>query len=117
MYADPITAKANNVDASFVKTALGVGTSTFVYNDYSVITKQNVTASRFRREIRFTSAKVAADPVSAVNTRKGASAYIVIDEPRDGFSDAELLQLTKDLCDFLTRSTAANTSKLLLGEY
>lgn len=117
MYADPITAKANNTDASFVKTVAGTGTSTFVFGDYTVVTKQNVTANRFRREVRFTSSKVAADPISAVNARKGASAYIVIDEPRDGFTDAELLQLTKDLCDFLTRSTAANTSKLLLGEY
>lgn len=116
MFSDPLTAKANNVDVSFVKTAFASGSSTFVYGDYKVVTKQNTTAARFRREVRFTLDKIAADPVSAVNTRKGASVYIVIDEPRDGFSDAELTQLTKDVCDFMTRTTAANTGKLLLGE-
>jgi hypothetical protein len=117
MFADPLTAKANNTDVSFAKTSLGVGSSEFSYNDYKVIVKQNTTAARFRREIRFTQNKIAADPITAVNAQKGASAYIVVDEPRNGFTDAELIQLVKDLADFVTRSTAANSAKLMLGEY
>nr|UJQ85255.1 MAG: hypothetical protein 2 [Leviviridae sp.] len=80
----------------------------------SMTVKQNVTASRFRREIRISQQKIAADPISALNKQIGASVYLVIDEPRAGFSDTELGYLVDALKAWLT---SANYQKVLGGEY
>ena len=77
-------------------------------------TKQNSTASRFRREVRLSQKKIAADPISAVNKEIGLSVYLVIDEPRAGFTDTEIDLLAKALKDYCT---TANILKLCGGEF
>lgn len=67
--------------------------------------RQDITSNRFRREIRLTQKKVAADPISAVNKEVSASAIIVIDEPRWGFTDAELSDLHAALVARVDQST------------
>nr|UJQ85982.1 MAG: hypothetical protein 2 [Leviviridae sp.] len=77
-------------------------------------TKQNVTANRFRREVRLSQKKIAADPISSVNKENGVSVYLVIDEPRAGFSDTEigyLIDALKGWC------VSANYNKVLGGEF
>lgn len=83
---------------------------------YTYNVSQDVTANRFRREVRLTSSKVAADPVSAVNKQVGASLIIVVDSPRWGFSAVELEDMYTGLVANLEAGTNANLKKLLGGE-
>jgi len=76
-------------------------------------TRQDATNNRFRREVRLTLKKVAVDPISALNKEVSTSVIIAVDEPRIGFSDAELAAL---LTGLTTWFTAANRDKLLGGE-
>ena len=117
MYADPQSLTINAVATSFPRNG---STSPdrlgrFVTADglFEFDVRQNKTASRFRREVRLTQKKVAADPISAVNKEVSASAIIVIDEPRWGFSDVELGYLSSAI---LTWFSNANRDKLLGGE-
>lgn len=116
MLADPQSVTINAVAISLPKTANGPTQNTFTSADgnNSMVTKQNVTATRFRREVRLTQKKVAADPISAVNTEKSASVYLVIDEPRSGFSDQEIGYVIDALKGWLL---AANYNKVLGGEF
>jgi hypothetical protein len=77
-------------------------------------TKQNTSATRFRREVRLSQKKVSTDPISATASEKGVSVYLVIDEPRAGFSDTEIGYLVDALKSWLI---PANYNKVLGGEY
>jgi hypothetical protein len=116
MLADPQSVTINAVATSLPCTQSGAAQRTFTSADgnTAMVTKQNVTKTRFRREIRLTQRKVAADPISAVNKEIGVSVYLVIDEPRAGFSDAEIGYLIDALKAWLT---SANYNKVLGGEF
>nr|UJQ85300.1 MAG: hypothetical protein 2 [Leviviridae sp.] len=80
-----------------------------------MVTKQNSTSARFRREVRLSQKKIAADPISAVNKEAGFSVYLVVDEPRTGvFSDTEIRYVINGL---LTWFDATAQVKVLGGEY
>jgi len=116
MLADPQSVTINAVATSLPKTNIGPSSSVFTSTDgnTSMTTKQNVTTSRFRREVRLSQKKIAADPISAVNKELGLSVYLVIDEPRAGFSDTEIQYLIEALKGWLT---SANQLKVLGGEF
>jgi hypothetical protein len=116
MLADPQSVTVNAVAISLPKTQNGSTSNIFTSADgnTSMTTKQNSTASRFRREIRLSQKKIAADPISAVNVEKGVSVYLVIDEPRAGFTDTEIGYLIDALKAW---STSANYNKVLGGEF
>jgi hypothetical protein len=116
MLADPQSVTINAVATPLPKTNNGPTVNVFTSADgnTSMTTKQNVTATRFRREVRLSQKKIAADPISAVNVEKGVSVYLVIDEPRAGFSDAEIGYLIEALKGW---STSANYNKVLGGEF
>nr|APG77033.1 hypothetical protein [Beihai levi-like virus 2] len=117
MYTDPQSLTINAVAETFPRQGspspdrLGV----FITADgeYEFNIRQNKTASRFRREVRLTQKKVAADPISAENKEVSTSVMLVVDEPRWGFSDTELGHLTDALVAWFT---VANRDKLLAGE-
>lgn len=116
MLADPQTVTVNAVAIPLPKTNNGPTQNVYTSADgnTSLTTKQNTNASRFRREVRLSQKKIAADPISAVNAEKGVSVYLVIDEPRAGFSDAEIGYLVDALKAWLT---SANYLKVLGGEF
>lgn len=117
MLADPQTVTINAVATPLAKTSNGPTQNVFTAADgtKTMTTKQNVSAKRFRREVRLSQTKIAADPISAVNAESGASVYLVIDEPRNGvFSDTEIGYLVEALKGWLI---AANYNKVLGGEY
>jgi hypothetical protein len=117
MLADPQSVTINAVAISLPKTQSGPTQSTFTSADglTSLTTKQNTTASRFRREVRVSQKKISADPISAVTAERGVSVYLVIDEPRNNiFSDAEIGYLIAGLKS-LVDSTFYN--KILGGEF
>lgn len=116
MLTDPQNVTINAVATPLPRVSNGATQNVYTSADgsTSMTTKQNSTASRFRREIRLSQRKIAADPISAVNKEIGASVYLVIDEPRAGFTDAELGFLIDALKAW---ASAANYNKVLGGEY
>lgn len=116
MLADPQSVTINAVATSLPKTSSGQTVNTFTSADgvTTMTTKQNATSSRFRREVRLSQHKVVADPISGLNKDLGLSVYLVIDEPKSGFSDTEIGYLVEALKTWLT---AANYNKVLGGEF
>lgn len=117
MLADPQSVTINAVATSLPRTSIGPTQNVYTSADgnTSMTTKQNTTASRFRREVRLSQSKIAADPISAVNAQAGASVYLVVDEPRNGvFSDTEIGYLIDALKAWLT---STNYNKVLGGEF
>jgi len=116
MLADPQSVTINAVATSLPKTSNGPTTNVYTSADgnTSMTTKQNITASRFRREVRLSQKKIAADPISAINKEIGLSVYLVIDEPKAGFSDTEIGYLIDALKAWLT---STNYNKVLGGEF
>lgn len=117
MLADPQSVTINAVATPLARTQQGPQQNVYTSADGKVTmtTKQNTTAKRFRREVRLSQSKIAADPISAVNAEAGASVYIVIDEPRNGvFSDTEIGYHIDALKAWLT---SVNYNKVLGGEY
>jgi hypothetical protein len=116
MLADPQSVTINSVAVSLPKTSTGPTQNIFTSADGNTFmtTKQNQTATRFRREVRLSQKKVAADPISGVNKELGVSAYLVVDEPRSGFTDTEIGYLIDALKTWLS---SANYNKVLGGEF
>ncbi|DAD50361.1 TPA_asm: coat protein [ssRNA phage Gerhypos.4_18] len=117
MLADPQSVTINAVATSLPRVQQGPTQNIYTSADgkTSMTTKQNVTTSRFRREVRLAQTKIAADPISAVNKESGFSAYLVIDEPRSGvFSDTEIGYVIDALKTWLS---SANYNKVLGGEF
>ncbi len=116
MLADPQSVTINAVATSLPKTVNGTTQNVYTSADgnTAMTTKQNTTATRFRREVRLSQKKVAADPISGVNKELGVSVYLVIDEPRAGFSDTEIGYLIDALKAW---STSTNYNKVLGGEF
>lgn len=117
MLADPQSVTINAVATSLAKTANGPNQNVYTSADgkTTMTTKQNTTAKRFRREVRLSQTKIAADPISAVNAESGFSCYLVVDEPRSGvFTDIEIGYVIDALKAWLT---SANYNKMLIGEY
>lgn len=125
MFADPISFLYEGAAHNHVRTSSD-NPSTFTYTDETdgvdqiVSIRQSSTKSRFRREIRVSRSKVAADPLTLVNGVSGASVYLVIDEPRAGYTDTELNDMAASLLKFLggaTPTDSTNVLKVLTGEY
>jgi hypothetical protein len=116
MLADPQSVTVNAVAISLPRTKTGDGLNLYTAADgnTSMTVRQTSTNQRFRREIRISQQKIAADPISAVNKQLGTSVYLVIDEPRVGFSDTEIGYLIDALKAW---STSTNYNKVLGGEY
>ncbi len=116
MLADPQSVTINAVATSLPRVAMTPTQNTYTSADglTSMTTRQNTSSTRFRREVRLSQQKIAADPISAVNKQIGVSVYLVIDEPRAGFSDTEIGYLIDALKAW---SSSANYNKVLGGEF
>ncbi len=117
MYADPQTVTVNAVPVALPRQGSTqpdrLGTFASADGLFQFDVRQNKTSNRFRREVRLTQKKIAADPISSLNKEVSTSVMIVVDEPRWGFSDTELSYLTAGLIAWFTN---ANRDKLLGGE-
>jgi hypothetical protein len=114
--ADPQSVTVNSIAISLPRTSMGPTVNTYQSADgvATMTTKQNVTASRFRREVRLSQHKITADPISGLNKDLGVSAYLVIDEPKSGFSDTEIGYIVEALKTWLS---STNYNKVLGGEF
>lgn len=116
MLADPQSVTINAVAKTLPRVSLGPTEAHYRVDDGTVelITKQNVSTKRFRREVRLQIKKIAADPLTAVNSEVSTSLYVVVDEPKSGFSDVELEYYRAAMVAWLT---APNFLKIVTGEY
>lgn len=64
--------------------------------------------TRTRRMVRMDQRVVAADPLTSVNEYKSLGAYLVIDEPEYGFTDAEIDNLVQGLLTWLSSANVAD---------
>jgi hypothetical protein len=117
MFADPQSVTVNAVPISLPRVGSTspstIGSFRSADGNTTLDIRQNSSQARFRREVRLSSAKVAADPVSAVNKQISTSIILVVDEPKWGFSDTELGYLTSALVAYFTN---ARRDQLLGGE-
>lgn len=116
MLVDPQSVTINAVATSLPRTSAGPTQNVYTSADgnTTMTTRQNTTSQRFRREVRLSQRKVAPDPISAVNREIGVSVYLVIDEPKAGFTDAEIGYLIDALKSW---ATSTNYNKILGGEF
>lgn len=107
MLTDPQSVTINAVAKSLplTKTQDTQRTYTSADGEFQLLTKQNVTKDRFRREVRLVQTIVATDPLTAEPDYKSASVYIVIDEPKVGFTDTQLGYLVEGLKAFMSSGT------------
>jgi len=116
MFADPQSVTVNAVAISLPRTAQGATQNVYTSADgnTSMTIKQNTTASRFRREVRISQKKIAADPISAINKETSVSVYLVVDEPKAVFTDTEIGYLIAALEGWVD---STSSGKLLGGEF
>jgi hypothetical protein len=69
-----------------------------------------------RASIALRTAKIAADPISGVNSRKTSTVSVNVTKPLDGFDVAELTAQLVGLASLLTASSAAIATRIISGE-
>jgi hypothetical protein len=115
MFADPQSITVNAVAQSLPATARNGTSSEYTKDDQTYkLTIGHQYGNRKRFTVRVDTNKIAADPLaSANNQRYSASAYLVIDGPNVGYTNAELRDLATALSAW---ATSANLLKVLGGE-
>jgi hypothetical protein len=117
MFADPQSVTINAIATSLPRVGSSapqrLGTFQSADGNVRLDVRQDMSQNRFRREVRLTQKKVAADPISAVNKEVSTSVLLVIDEPRWGFTDTEIGYLTAAMVAWFTN---AQRDKVLGGE-
>lgn len=83
----------------------------------SVLTASTLYGKRVRHMLRIDYKKIAADLFQpTVNVERGMSAYLVIDRPKDSFTNAEALAVYTGLKTAMTATSDLLITKLLGGE-
>lgn len=115
MFADPqsITIDVNGFTLPRVKTGEREATYASPDGTLSMRISHQSTKNRVRRMVRIDQTSIAADPLTSVNTSQTASVYVVIDEPKFGYTDNYLIDLVGALTTWLTE---ANVAKVLGSE-
>lgn len=116
--SDPQTV---NIDGdAFTLPRVGIGPSSAVYKtaDQGItLTVSHQRAKRSRTTVRVDTQFTMADPmVPAVNVQRSGSIYLVVDAPLNGWDLAAQVKGVQALAEYLTRDSAANTTKVLGGE-
>lgn len=118
MFSDPQSITVNAVAQSMPRTSAGQNMGEFTQDDQT--NKLRIMHSygrRTRREVRFTDTKIAANPYDTTrNEDVSASVYLVIDHPKQGYTNADLKYLVDGFTAWLTASSGANVTKVLGGE-
>jgi hypothetical protein len=117
-FADPQTVTVNAVAQTLARVAQNGSAGSFLSNDGNFrldISHQYTKANRVRSSVKFSTRKIAADPlISAQNIQFSESITVVVDRPATGYTVA---QTKLDVDGFLTWLTASSGAKMtqLLG--
>jgi len=113
-YSDPQSITLSGTATSLPRISSGVNSGSFATPDGSIVVKvSHAYGKRNRRTVRLEHSKIAADPLTAANTKYSMTAYVVLDVPTVGYSVTEASAVAKAFTDWLT---PANVGKLLGGE-
>lgn len=82
--------------------------------EYTFTISHQQSGKRTRRMVRVDRKKVAADPLTAINSEMNLGIYLVIDEPPFGFTDTEMWDVVAALSAWLTN---ANVLKVLSAQH
>lgn len=117
-FADPQSITINAIANTLPRTGTGISSGTFTKDDGNVkVTVSHQYGKRNRRTVRLDFQKVAADPfLTGVNNSYSYSAYLVVDGPKTGFTNAEIKQGVDGLLAYLSASSGAKVTQLLGGE-
>jgi hypothetical protein len=115
MFADPQSVTVNAVAQSLPAIERNGQSSIYKKDDGAYkLTVSHAYGKRNRFTVRLDAQKIAADPLSSANNNLySTSAYIVIDGPTVGYTNAELRDIAVALTGFCT---SANLLKVLGGE-
>lgn len=118
MLADPqaVTVGAATISLPRVGADKSSADYTSADNNTQLRVAQSTNATSRRTTISLRTSKIAADPISAVNSRKNSLWTISNTAPLDGFTVTELRDQLIGLANSLTASTGVLTSKILAGE-
>nr|UJQ85882.1 MAG: hypothetical protein 2 [Leviviridae sp.] len=118
MLADPQSVTINAVAQSLPAVARGVNSSAYRKDDGTVaLSISHQFGKRTRRTARLDFSKIVADPlVPATNQKVSMSAYLVIDHPPTGLTNAEIKYVVDALTAYLTASSGAKVTSIVGGE-
>lgn len=118
MLSDPISVKVGGVATNFPRTSVGAESNLYTTPDgvNQVRVGGSTTSKRKRFYTSKAATKIAADPISAVQSSQTATITTSINVPNWGFSNVELKQMVLDHIEFLSASSGANIDKILGGE-
>lgn len=116
MLATPQTVTINGVANTCNKVEETKSSSIYSTDDGNVklVVSHQESKSRFRRMARIDKRVIAADPLTAVNAYQKLGVYVVIDEPLNGFADADIAYVVEALKTWLTN---ANQLAMLAGRH
>jgi hypothetical protein len=115
MFADPQSVTVNAVAQSLPAIERNGQSSIYKKDDGAYkLTISHAYGKRNRFTVRLDAQKIAADPLASANNQLySTSAYLVIDGPTVGYTNAELRDISVALTGFCT---SANLLKVLGGE-
>lgn len=117
--ADPQTITISAVTTSLPRISVGQDESTYASSDGAITMRVSHQhgKGRVRRMVRFDTSKISPDVFrDDLNVEKTCGLYVVIDQPEDGFTAAELLAFWTGFKTQLAASSDAIIVKLLGGE-
>lgn len=114
--ATPQTITINGVANTLNRIEDSKSASTYASDDGNVklIVSHQESKSRIRRMARVDKRVIAADPLTAINAYQKLGIYVVIDEPINGFTDADIAFVVEGLKTWLTN---ANQLAMLAGRH
>lgn len=117
-FADPQVVTINAVDKTVHRVTTGNYSAVYSTEDGDVqlSISHQFNGKRTRRVIRIDHKKIATDPLLSVNAQFNAAAYLVVDQPKVGYTAAEVKQIVDGLTDYLTDSGGARAAQFLGSE-
>lgn len=116
-FADPQSVTINAIAKTLPRVSSGVNSGAFQKDDAEVkLSVSHAYNKRTRRVIRLDHKKIAPDPFTSDNTEYTMGVYLVVDQPVNGYTVAELKQVVDGFAAYLTASSGARITQLLGGE-
>jgi len=118
-FSDPLSVTISGATSSLPRISVGDDKSEYQSGDglIRVEASHQYKVERTRRMFRLDTSKITADPFRPSENREvSLSWYVVCDQPKVGYTAAEMLAAWVGLNTLLTASTHANITKLLGGE-
>lgn len=118
MLTDPQSVTVGGTAISLPRTGIDKSSADYTSADANsqMRVAQTTNSTTRRTTVSYKTNKIAADPISAVNSRKSSIWTISCNAPLDGFTATELKDQFVGLATALTASSAALTLKVLGGE-